>query len=93
MSKLTLVGGPHSGKLMEDVGPILKMPKQVPLSPYLHGDGERQIMTASPEDRYIAKQIHSDGSRYWLYVYEYDIDRNHIELLLSELRKATGAAA
>jgi len=93
MSKLTLVGGPHSGKQVEDVGPILKMRKQVPLSAYLHGDGERNIMTISPEDRYIAKQIHSDGSRYWVYVYEYDIDRNHIELLLSELRKANGEQA
>ena len=75
---------------MEDVGPILKMRKLVPLSPYLHGDGDRQIITIAPEDRYIAKQVNSDGSRYWLYVYEYDIDRNHIELLLSELRKARG---
>jgi hypothetical protein len=93
MSKFTLVGGPHSGKPMDDVGPVLRMPKQVPLSPILHGDGDRQIMTEAPEDRYIAKHIYSEFGRYWLYVYEYDIDRNPIELLISELRKATGAAA
>ena len=90
-NEICLVGGPHSGKRMPASGHVLKMPKHKPLEPFWHDNGSgKEILTTCPEDRYVLNQINFDGTRHWVYLYEYDVGRDFIELLTSELSRARG---
>lgn len=87
MSKVMLVGGPHGGKSVECVGPVLKMAKQIPLASVLHGEGSDKIATHCVEDRYVLITTRSNNETYSLYVYEYEIHQDPIGLLIREIHK------
>jgi hypothetical protein len=87
MSKVMLVGGPHGGKSIECVGPVLKMTKQIPLASVVHGKGLDEITTHCAEDRYILTTARSNNETYSLYVYEYEIHQDPIGLLIREIHK------
>ncbi len=87
MAQVMLVGGPHGGKSVEFVGPVLKMPKTIPLQSLLHGEALDVVMTNCVEDRYVSVEARSNDAVYTLYVYEYEIHQDPIGLLIREIHK------
>jgi hypothetical protein len=85
--KYLLLGGPHSGKQMPDVGHVLKMPKLIPLSTVLHGEGSDQIVTQCETDRYVATSVRGADRTFMVYVYEYDLHKNLVGMMISELMR------
>lgn len=87
MTQVMLVGGPHGGKSVEFVGPVLKMTKAIPLQSVWHGEASNQIATNCAEDRYVSVEARSNDMVYTLYVYEYEIHQDPIGLLIREIHK------
>lgn len=92
--KVLLIGGPHSGRFVEVIDdlPEVRIARQTSIEQYTAGSGDRAITTCAPEDRYIRRKIYFDEQRFTIYVYQFDIDRNVMTMIMEllEARANTG---
>ncbi|MFM7012553.1 MAG: hypothetical protein ACKO0Z_25020 [Betaproteobacteria bacterium] len=86
-----LVGGPLSGQrrmVMAQDTPVFMVQAAVPLQTLNDNNGPDPLAKFNVTTyRYVRTYAHWDARLYCLYVWEYDIARNPLELLMLELSR------